>query len=119
MEASNIYADAELVSISPTSTAVRDGNFNLDTNFVFRTAPTDQRAVEDIIAIIEERGYARVGIVHQSEDPYSRSLKEQVETNLNADILLVPSECDIDSLELESSEMCREIIRDGGCSHVP
>lgn len=96
--ASEIYASQELVSVSSTSTAVRNDEFELNEEYVFRVAPTDAKAATDIASVIQQLGYKNIGIVYESDDPYSRSLKQANERAL-ADIegveTFAPNECDL------------------------
>lgn len=95
LEAANIYGDA-LVSISPTSTAVRGSNFNLSNN-TFRTAPTDAEAAQDLAQEILDSGYQSVGIVYGSDSDYSMSLKTEITTSIESRVEVVaPEACDLD-----------------------
>jgi|GEM_PF-1436579 len=110
-EAVDIYAEEGLLTISGTSTAVRDGDFPLNEEFALRTSPTDAEAAEDFASIIQEQGYEKVGIVYQSNDAYSRSLKQQSVDALEAIGLeeglsiIAPPTCDLGTIEF-SAELC-------------
>lgn len=117
-EAVDIYAEEGLLTISGTSTAVRDGDFPLNEEFALRTSPTDAEAAEDFASIIQEQGYKKVGIVYQSNDAYSRSLKQQSVEALEAIGLeeglsiIAPPTCDLGTIEF-SAELCINRDLDG------
>jgi branched-chain amino acid transport system substrate-binding protein len=106
-QVSEIFSSRELTTISPTSTAVRVENFKLPEGYVFRTAPTDAKAVEDMVEEIEKSSASSVGIVYRSkisergteengqDDSYSLSLKNQAETQLNNIDAKVVELCDL------------------------
>lgn len=95
--ASDLYTESGLISISSMSTAVRDEQFRLDEDHVFRTANTDKRAAKDIASTIQARGYDTVGMVYKSDDDYSRSIKRQSEFALDGlvDEISAPDVCDL------------------------
>ena len=96
--ASDIYAESEIISVSSTSTAVRGEEFQLDEGSVFRVANTDRRAAQDLAKVIQERGYDAVGMVYESKEPYSQSIKRQNEIALkNIADVIAPNVCDLSS----------------------
>lgn len=110
LESANIYGDA-LVSISPTSTAVRGSNFNLPNN-TFRTAPTDAEAARDLAQEILDSGYQSVGIIYGSASDYSMSLKTEITASVEGSVTVVsPESCDLD-LGAFSPSQCVSALSD-------
>ncbi|MDJ0800722.1 MAG: ABC transporter substrate-binding protein [Calothrix sp. MO_167.B12] len=82
LNAGNIYSQKKLVLISPTSTAVRQiqndlnpPNYALPFNkYVFRTSPTDSIAARDLAEFTLEQKYKKALIITDESNPYSKSL---------------------------------------------
>ncbi|MGC1305742.1 MAG: CHAT domain-containing protein [Phormidesmis sp.] len=81
--ASRAYNQAEIVAISPTSTAIRQQAVgpNLQSQaidlgeYIFRTPPDDRVNAEVIVANIKREGKERVLMAYDGADSYSRSLQ--------------------------------------------
>ncbi|MEA5467233.1 ABC transporter substrate-binding protein [Leptothoe sp. PORK10 BA2] len=111
--ASDIYAGSGIISVSSTSTAVRGDAFQLDKDSVFRLANTDSRAAQDLAKVIQERGYETVGMVYESNEPYSQSIKLQNKIALtNIADISAPDICDLSSPGGFSPNRCAEVMAD-------
>ncbi|MBW4476456.1 MAG: protein kinase [Tolypothrix brevis GSE-NOS-MK-07-07A] len=80
-----VYESEKLVAISPTSTAVRKKTsgykFKLS-KYVFRIAPSDAVASSDLFEYIQKNFPGeKAGIFYNSDKIYSKSLKEELESN--------------------------------------
>lgn len=76
-----IYQDAELVAISPTSTAVRSNQDSCQSEkficlnpYIFRTAPNDSILIRKLIKKIPPE-IKKIAIVYEGKSPYSRLFK--------------------------------------------
>lgn len=69
----NIYQNAGLVVISPTSTVPRVGYGLTFNKHVFRTSPTDTVAAGDLVDYMITKNYLKAAIVID-DDPYTKSL---------------------------------------------
>ncbi|BAY24125.1 serine/threonine protein kinase [Calothrix sp. NIES-2100] len=75
--AGSIYEKKQLVLISPTSTAVRNGY-----EYVFRTASDDFIAAGDLANYVADKLQGEKVLILFDEDEYSKSLKEQFKNTL-------------------------------------
>lgn len=84
--AGKVY-DQNLVTISPTSTAIRKSTEYPDglplSPYVFRTASNDSVAAQALVDYIGQ-DYKRAAIVYTSEDPYSQSLRQAFQAKFKA-----------------------------------
>ncbi|MBD2439067.1 bifunctional serine/threonine-protein kinase/ABC transporter substrate-binding protein [Nostoc sp. FACHB-110] len=97
------YGDERIVSISPTSTAVRGTkfhggdtfklNFNLD-KFVFRVSPSDDDISKSLVNYIRKKQGNKIAIFLNKEEPYSTSFSQQFKKNLGKAGEIV-NECDL------------------------
>ncbi|MGB5974375.1 MAG: ABC transporter substrate-binding protein, partial [Nodosilinea sp.] len=112
-DAAEHYAEAGLVSISPTSTAVRNKDgFSLSEG-VFRTAPTDAKAAQDLSEKIVDLGYEDIGVVYESGNSYSNSLKQQVVLELDGMAEVIESEsCDRSSNRFSANRCVNDDLAD-------
>ncbi len=84
--AGEVYQSNQLVTVSPTSTAVRQSHvspsgyqFNLS-KYVFRISPSDAVAAENLFQYVQRNmGSGKAAIFFNSEKKYSTSLKEAFE----------------------------------------
>ena len=89
-EAANAIYNNSLVTISPTSTAIRNSQdysttgitqgkgINLN-NFTFRTALSDGEVVSALISQLEDKGYRKIAVIYESNSKYSQLFKETFE----------------------------------------
>ncbi len=81
--AARVYDEHKLVSISPTSTAIRTSKENPDGleigQHVFRTALPDNLLAEQLAKFIISSEYRRVAIVYDSSSKYSQSFRAAFE----------------------------------------
>jgi branched-chain amino acid transport system substrate-binding protein len=72
------YEKAELVMISPTSTAT-----DLKSNYFFRTVPSDAASGKKLAEQAQKSGINNVAIFYDSNSDYSKSLQEAFELNFS------------------------------------
>lgn len=74
--AGEVFGNGKLVLISPSSTASRTTPGSHFSDFVFRTAPTDEFAGKDLADFLKQQTDSqRVLIIYNEKLPYSKSLK--------------------------------------------
>jgi branched-chain amino acid transport system substrate-binding protein len=111
--ADDFYAEAGLVSVSPTSTAIRNTDDFSISEMVFRTAPTDAKAAQNLAEVIATSGYETVGIVYESNNSYSNSLKQQVGLELDGITEFISSEkCDLSSNQFSANTCVNSVFAD-------
>ncbi|MFZ4557462.1 MAG: ABC transporter substrate-binding protein [Pseudanabaena sp.] len=105
LAAADIYKD-KLLAISPTS----NGGVLDNKNNYYRTVPFVGRDAEVLKNHAKEKGWKKIGICFQKNDPSSESLKEAFAKKLNdSQIEAIDKFCD--SLEGKNEKDAREIIR--------
>ncbi|MBH8562545.1 protein kinase [Nostoc sp. CENA67] len=114
--AGNIYEIKKLVLISPTSTALREGNSQTGklSEYVFRTSSNDFIAARDLANyIVNKLTQRKVLIVFESNSEYSKSLKGEFANTLryspNANQNDIQVNCD---LSTENKEACIKKAQD-------
>ena len=83
LQAGDIYNEAKLVAISPTSTSIRLRNFG---EFVFRVPPSDDLAAQTLFNYLNEQNWAekKIAVAYISGNIYSESLAQEFEKLLPA-----------------------------------
>ncbi len=103
--AGEIYQSNQLVTVSPTSTAVRQLHsstsgyqFNLS-KYVFRTSPSDTVAADNLFQYAQRNiGSGKAAIFFNSEQKYSTSLKEAFEKKFAASDVI---SCDVSKYRMD------------------
>ena len=91
LKAGAVYGDRRiaepLVTLSPTSTAVRQLAFSNNppayakpfSDYVLRTASTDSVAAQDLVSYVQSQGLHRAAVIFDSSSVYSQSLSGEFE----------------------------------------
>jgi len=91
LKAGAVYGDRRiaepLVTLSPTSTAVRQLAFSNNppayakpfSDYVLRTASTDSVAAQDLVSYVQSQGLQRAAVIFDSSSVYSQSLSGEFE----------------------------------------
>jgi len=113
------YGNERLVSISPTSTAVRGTNFSQSNifeinNFVFRVSPTDDKTSEVLINYILRNKRYKVSIFLNSKEPYSKSFSQTFSENFQKRLGAkgkIVDECNLSNYQFNSVNQCLQAAK--------
>ncbi|MGK7923627.1 MAG: ABC transporter substrate-binding protein [Trichodesmium sp.] len=109
LQAGDIYNEAKLVAISPTSTSIRLENFN---RFVFKISPSDRLASQALFSYLKNQKLAdkKLAVAYVPRNSYSQSLAKEFEKLLPAKFV---HKCNI-SLGNFSASDCVEEAKNKG-----
>ena len=115
LAADEVYRKEKLVAISPTSTAVRKSKasekskYKYDlSDYVFRTAPNDAVAAEDLVDYAQQNiGSGNAAVFYDSDKSYSTSLKESFEQKYAS--LGKVIECDLANSGIDNCDLGENI----------
>ncbi|MDJ0518328.1 MAG: ABC transporter substrate-binding protein [Trichodesmium sp. MO_231.B1] len=109
LQAGDIYNEAKLVAISPTSTSISLKNFG---KFVFRVAPSDDLAAQTLWNYLNQQNWAeqKIAVAYIPGNNYSESLAKEFEKLLPANFV---HKCDISVGNFSASD-CVESAKNQG-----
>ncbi|MBD2298269.1 bifunctional serine/threonine-protein kinase/ABC transporter substrate-binding protein [Nostoc sp. FACHB-190] len=121
-----IYGDERLVSISPTSTAVRGTKFNQSemfeiNEFVFRTSPNDDKTAEVLSDYILKNKRYRGAIFLNSKEPYSQSFSQTFIQRFNitsGNQGKIVNQCDLAGEQFKSISQCLEAVKQSNADFI-
>lgn len=111
LAAAPVYQQGGLVMISPTSTAVQVSNLG---DAIFRTVPSDRFTASTLSDyLLKTLNKQQVAVYYNSNNNYSRSLKEEFTTALTSDGGQVISEFDLSNSAFNASDTVTQATRQG------
>jgi branched-chain amino acid transport system substrate-binding protein len=110
LAAAPIYQENGLVTISPTSTSV---SLSEAGDYIFRTVPSDLMAGNSLAEYFLATGKQKAAIVYNSQNNYSKSLKDAFNTNLLGNGGEIAAEIDAIDSNFNAANAVQQAIDNG------
>lgn len=110
LEASRIYNDRDLVSISPTSTSEELSD---QTYPIFRTTLGNSKLANLLTKYAVSQGYSRIAIFYNSDSSYSQSFANEVELHANGINAEIVYEAEFNQVNFDPSAQLQRALKAG------